>query len=103
MGDDLFADITQFLKDSPELADPYEGKIIDEETLSTIILNFLEGRGEQGATEDEVVQVVMYVQKIILSYAMIQLFLKGVAYMDDPSGKWEGDDVQIRLKVVPNS
>lgn len=97
MGDDLFEDIDTYLKNPPK--DEIDGKIIDEETLNKIIINFIEGRGEAGATEDEVVAVVMFVQKVLLTHAMVQLFLKDIAYMDDPTGKWEGDDVQIRLKV----
>lgn len=82
---DLFEDIDQFLK-SPK--DEY--KILSEEEVEILILSFINTRAEEGATEEEVFQVVKWAETQRIGSTMLDLVLKGMADIN-----WKNNDVTI--------
>jgi len=96
VADDLFQSITEHLK-NPQPS--FEGNLLTEEELDLAIISFLEGRGEGGATEEEIVRFVKWLEMARLNNSLVDLFFKGLVQIDDPTGEFkviEDDNLVVR-------
>lgn len=93
MTDDLFKDISEYLKNP----DDREG-LLTEEEVQIAIVGFLEARGEEGAEENEIYNFIKWLEMVRINNTLLGLFLKGIVYLDDPKGAFDtGSDIIISL------
>lgn len=86
MSDDLFDDIEAFLHTKPT-----EGVFEDAE-YERIILSFLNTRGDDGASEEEIYQVVKEAEAIAIAWSSLSLVLKGALDLG-----WDGEELTYQV------
>jgi hypothetical protein len=74
MTEDIFSEISSFLKE--ESLSTRESVFTDDE-YERIITNFLESRGDAGAEEEEIVEVVHQCELAAINWTLIHMVIDG--------------------------
>jgi hypothetical protein len=90
MEDNLFTDIDQFLQNKNQLGEP----VLTEEEVQFLIVNILEGAGEKGQSEENILKIINWVSIAKLNETIINLVFKGYTYIG-----WDeaSEDVTVKL------
>lgn len=85
----LFEDIERYVNDPNERAEQDQYILFTEDEYQQIIIKFLEGRQEQGltATEEEVVQIIRWAERVKVDISFLELFMKGFIILDMKDGE----------------
>jgi hypothetical protein len=82
---ELFNDIQKYMNEAP--AEREEYILFTEDEYNQIILNFLKGRGEQGADEEEVLEIIRWAERVKVDETFLSLFMKGFIVLDFKDGE----------------
>lgn len=88
MEDSLFDDIQAYL------TAPKEEGVLTPEQYQQVLVALATARGEKGFTEDEAVAVIRWAERQVVGHTLLELVLKGVALIDDPTGTFEDPTFQ---------
>lgn len=85
MEDNLFEDIEKYLSSPKEKIKP-EFQLLTDEEVDYAIVALVTNRGDEGATEDELVNFIKWLEMARLNNALANLFFKGLIKIDDATG-----------------
>lgn len=80
MSDDVFEDSNRFLRESP--AEPEtEPPLISKKDTETLIMSLAQGRVQDGFTEEEIANLLIWAQVTIVNQTLLNLILKGHVFV----------------------